>query len=214
MQCCMSDLSNLPTLPAKSQVAGVILAAGASRRLGEAKQLLKLDGRTLLEIAIDNLQPAVDQIFVVVGARAPLVVQSLHQRPVKLVENPDWNQGMSTSVREGIKAVGFRCEAALIAACDQPLVTTGHYLALLAAWRAAPARVVATCYGDNSSGIPAIFPARLFDRLTALTGDRGARGLLHDAATVLNADAGQDIDTRADYEALSALPADRRRKDL
>lgn len=193
-------------------IAAIILAAGGSSRLGRAKQTLRLGNQTLLGLVIERLLPHVDQTHVVVGSRVDEITHSLRDQPVEIVENADWAQGMSTSIRAGIGAIGSEYEAVLIAACDQPLIPTEHYAALLAQWRTAPTSPAATDYGDGTVGVPAVFPAASYRELQALSGDRGARSLLGDANTVLNADARLDIDTQADFEKLVNLPAERRGK--
>lgn len=215
MPFCMSGPSSLPTKHTSADlIAAVVLAAGGSKRLGRAKQTLRLDGKTLLELVISRLLPLVHQTYVVVGSRAAEVVASADKRRVEIIENPDWAQGMSTSIQAGIRALGSSYEAVLIAACDQPLIQAEHYDALLTRWRDEPAGPVATDYANGTVGIPAVFPASSFAELMTLTGDRGARRLLLGANSIVNSDARHDVDTQADYDALVTLPAERRSKDL
>jgi molybdenum cofactor cytidylyltransferase len=191
-----------------NEVYAVILAAGASRRLGSPKQLLPWQGKTLLEHAIANLQSVfADRVLVVLGAEAELIVSSIELGGVKTVINPDWQQGMSGSIRLGLSALPTTAKAALLVLCDQPLITASHYQSLLQSWQANPEQIIASRYHDNI-GVPALFPRPFFPALQNLTGDRGAKPLLQSHAervlTIPLAHAALDIDTDEDFRRLLA----------
>lgn len=164
--------------PGEPRLAGIVLAAGASRRLGRPKQLVRFEGRTLVERAADLALDVCDgDIVVVVGASADEVTSCLGDRPVRALPNPGWAEGMGRSLAVGIAAVPAHCAAALVLLCDQPLVAAPSLAALIEPWRRDPERLVAAAYRD-ALGVPAIFPRRLFPELAALGGDRGARAVI------------------------------------
>ncbi|MEC4748176.1 nucleotidyltransferase family protein [Methylomicrobium sp. Wu6] len=188
-------------------VYALILAAGGSRRLGRPKQLLRWQGRTLLERAIGSACRVLPgRIIVVLGAHAELIRESLAPDSAETVLNPDWQEGIASSINIGIKALPDSAEAVLIVLCDQPLIDSSHLAALLNAWRNEPDRIVASQY-DSSSGVPALFPAAYFNRLQTLTGDRGAKPLLIEfepsVLKIPSARAELDIDTISDFEHLT-----------
>ncbi|HXB61555.1 MAG TPA: nucleotidyltransferase family protein [Acidobacteriaceae bacterium] len=154
------------------RVAAVVLAAGASTRLGEPKQLITIHGETLLARAIRIAQESgADHIFAVLGANADALKE--HAHIATIVENPHWQQGMAASVRAGVTAAsGYG--AILLLPCDQPAVTPFH-LALLITH--GEEKIAASAYA-GCTGVPAIFPRRYFPELLALEGDNGARHLL------------------------------------
>jgi molybdenum cofactor cytidylyltransferase len=159
------------TLPA------VLLAAGASRRLGEPKQLVKVDGEALVRrtarLALDICQP----VLVVLGSQADRMQEALAGLPVLCVRNLDWEEGMASSLRAGVSALPLEARGALFLVCDQPALEPGILAGLVAMHREHPARRIACAY-DGARGIPAILPREDFDALLQLRGDRGARGLL------------------------------------
>jgi CTP:molybdopterin cytidylyltransferase MocA len=156
------------------RTAAVILAAGASTRLGEPKQLITIHGETLLARTIRIAQESgADYVFVVLGANADALRPQAHTATI--VENPLWQQGMAISVRAGVTAANAY-DAILLLTCDQPAVTSFHLAQLLAASEEGK-RIAASTYA-NRTGVPAIFPQRYFSELAALEGDNGARHLL------------------------------------
>ncbi len=192
-----------------SRVAAVLLAAGASRRLGAPKQLLRdHDGTYLIaRLADAALAAGFAPVIVVLGANAAETREALATRDVRCVENATWSDGMASSIRAGVVAAG-NVDALLLLACDQPAVHTAHLRALHDAWQAHGARVVSTY--DGVHGIPAIWPRADFADLRALTGDRGAKGLLRgDEHAVPVAGGALDLDAPADvvrWRALEASP--------
>lgn len=191
-----------------NEVYAIILAAGASKRLGRPKQLLPWQGKTLLEHAIATLQSEfADRVLVVLGAEAELIASNVEVGGVKTVINLDWQQGMSGSIRLGLSALPTSAQAALLVLCDQPLIAASHYQSLLQSWQANPEQIIASRYNDNL-GVPAVFPRQFFPALQNLTGDRGAKPLLREYAKQLLAigldQAAVDIDTNEDFQRLLA----------
>jgi molybdenum cofactor cytidylyltransferase len=163
-----------------SPIPAIILAAGASRRLGRPKQLERLDGLTLLRRAVLAARPC-DPVLVVTGFRAPDMAAELEGTPARAVFNPDWEEGMASSLRAGLSALPAGSAGALFLACDQPAVTEALVARILAAWDGRP---VACAYA-GVRGIPALLPAGDFPRILALRGDRGARALLQGPGVVV-----------------------------
>jgi molybdenum cofactor cytidylyltransferase len=158
-------------------VPAIVLAAGASRRLGRPKQLVVVEGETLLRRTVRAALATCAPVLVVVGARAREVEASLAGLPVRVVSNPGWEEGMASSIRAGVRALPQGTTAALFLVCDQLAVDRALVARVLAAGQDHPGAVVACAYGQGL-GIPALFPARCFPQLLALTGDRGAKALL------------------------------------
>lgn len=188
-------------------VYALILAAGGSTRMGRPKQLLRWQGRTLLDQAIDSAcQILPGRVIVVLGAHAGLIREAINLDSVKMVRNPDWENGIASSIRLGIDTLPASSEAVLIMLCDQPLVDSAHLKALLSSWQSEPGRIVASQY-SLSCGVPALFPAAYFERLRSLTGDKGAKPLLAEfdprVLKIPFAAAALDIDTPDDFEQLT-----------
>lgn len=192
-------------------IAGVVLAAGRSSRLGRPKQLLAINGEPLLRYTVRRiLTSALDEIFVVVGHEAEAVGAAVADLPVSVVVNPDYALGQSTSVRAGLAVLPQETEAAIFLLGDQPEVNADTIDALIAAWRSSGASVTAPSYG-NTIGNPILFAKSAFPQFTVLTGDTGARAIVEthrqtgDLLTVpIDSLPPRDIDTESDYEALLA----------
>ncbi|WP_348268168.1 nucleotidyltransferase family protein [Edaphobacter paludis] len=173
-------------------VAAVVLAAGASRRLGSPKQLAMLSDETLLGRAVRVAREAgCSPVIVVLGAEAELVSRGLPE-DVLPVMNEQWREGMGASIRAGVGACEGAAEGVLVMTCDQPAVTIGH-LRLLMAGR----EIKASRYAARK-GVPAFFPQRYFEELMTLKGDVGARELLASAEFVDLESGELDVDTVED----------------
>lgn len=187
-------------------IPAVVLAAGASRRLGEPKQLLRdaHDTAVLAHVVQAALDGGCAPVIVVLGAASD-DVRTVVPAGAECVENAQWVEGMSTSIRVGVHAVGHATGTGLLLlACDQPAVTAAHVRALLVAHAAHGQRVVSEY--DGVHGIPAVWPREDWDALTALTGDRGARGLLRGSEQAIPlADGARDLDTPEDVAAWRRL---------
>jgi molybdenum cofactor cytidylyltransferase len=174
-------------------VAAVVLAAGASRRLGSPKQLEMLSGETLLKRAVRVAAEAgCLPVIVVLGAEAELALGVGLPEGVIPVMNEQWIEGMGSSIRVGVRACGAAIEGTVVMTCDQPAVTAGHLRRLMAG------REVRASRYAGRNGVPAFFPRAYFDELTALTGDMGARRLLSSAETVDLEGGELDVDTVVD----------------
>lgn len=165
-----------------SSVPAIILAAGASIRLGQPKQLVRFNGETLLERAIRiAAESGASPVIVVVGAHFEQVSAGVPLDDAIAIHNPDWKQGIASSIQAGLVAIerlAPHSPGALILPCDQLRLSADHLRALLSAYAAQPEpSIVASTYADVL-GIPAVFPRSAFAALLALRGDKGARALL------------------------------------
>ncbi|MCK9194674.1 MAG: nucleotidyltransferase family protein [Nevskia sp.] len=191
-----------------SDLAVVILAAGAARRYGGAKQLAQFEGASLVRRAALAALSVADDVTVITGAYAEVVTADLQALPLKILHNPDWALGMGHSLAYGFNAPQTqRAAATLLMLADQVLIGAPQLRFLIATHRQFPERIVAADHGEHL-GPPCLFPAAYYPELAALSGDRGARGLLqkHGAFVVPVAlpEAAVDIDTPEDYAKLLA----------
>jgi molybdenum cofactor cytidylyltransferase len=195
--------------PAAPPPGFILLAAGASRRLGQPKQLLPIEGEPLVvRAARAALAVPVWPVIVVLGANAPLIRPLLLPLPVLIAENPEWSEGMASSIRCGVatlESFSRSIDSVVIAACDQPAMTAEVLSRLIEAYRKAGRSICAARYRSRL-GVPAVFDRRWFPSLATLSGDTGARGLLAeadargDAAAIDLPELAHDIDEPGDYE--------------
>jgi molybdenum cofactor cytidylyltransferase len=157
-----------------------LLAAGASARLGAPKQLIRIEGQSLLRRAAESaLASGALPVLVVLGCEAELLAAELDGLAVSIVVNEDWREGMGRSLRCGVEALQSmapQVSALLCMVCDQPRLTVTH-LQVLWARQECIRKVIAARHGDRP-GVPAIFPAKYLPALAKSAGDKGARSLL------------------------------------
>lgn len=192
----------------------VILAAGTSSRMGSPKQLLPYKGKTLLRHTVDTaLETGCQSVFVVLGADFELLRKEVKDKPVIVVENTGWQEGMASSIRCGLKNIMntiLRPDSVIFMVCDQPYVTSSLLLNLIEKKQETGMPIVASSYEDKSDGnrigTPALFHKSIFPALMELKGDKGARKLISDnpekVAIVPFPEGITDIDTTLDYELL------------
>lgn len=187
-----------------SKTAILILAAGSSSRMGNPKQLLPFKHTTLLGWSIEQAQHSnIADIFCVLGASYQEVATSIHQYKINIIRNPDYKNGLSTSIVQGVQHIaqlGF--DKVFILLGDQPQVTSTYLNTMLYTAGQYPTQIIASNY-NGKTGVPAIFPKSFFTLLQELQGDRGAK-------TILKAQSEQlismktidltDIDTPEDYQ--------------
>lgn len=192
------------------RVAGVILAAGASRRLGTPKQLLPLAGRPVLEHVIDAAAgTSLDPLLVVLGHAAGEIQKRVDLSVAGVLINPHFAEGQSTSVKTAVSALPPDVDAALFLLGDQPLVDSTVIERLIAAYRSRSAAIVQPRYHEGR-GNPVLIARALFPELLKLTGDSGARPLLNqypDRISLVDVPEfhrPEDLDTWEDFERLRA----------
>jgi molybdenum cofactor cytidylyltransferase len=179
----------------------LIPAAGASERLGHAKQLVIHKGTTLIQNAVNtafSLDPR--EIIVVTGAKAEAVKNAVPQPPVNWIHNPNWSNGMGGSIALGATAISPESTGLMILLCDQWKIQVSDLQLLAKTWQSDPERIVcASAEGVNMP--PVIFPAGYFNQLTTLEGSQGARSLLLNHPESLTAvpikNAAIDLDTQS-----------------
>jgi molybdenum cofactor cytidylyltransferase len=188
-------------------IGAVLLAAGASRRLGIPKQLVELRGRPLLRAVVDEARSVCDRVLVVLGAQAHAIAPALEGADAEVCVNDDWSEGMASSVRQGIAWADRQLSsAALLLVCDQPALNARHLQRLVDVHRRG-APLVASRYA-GTLGVPALFGRTSFSELRALRGDEGARGILRRSTGVAAVDwepGASDVDTRDDIRRLDLL---------
>lgn len=166
-----------PDEPQPRQIAAVILAAGRSSRMGSAKLLERLEGKPLVRWAAEAaLASSARPVVVVTGHRADEVAAALTELPVELVHNPDYAQGMATSLRAGVAHVEH-ADAAVICLGDMPRVTARHIDRLIDAFDPTAAPIVVPTH-ERKRGNPVLWARRFFPEIEDLRGDVGARALL------------------------------------
>jgi 8-oxo-dGTP diphosphatase len=188
----------------------VILAAGSSSRMGRPKLLLPLEGKSLIRrVAEEAIASTVRQTVVVTGAYRPEVERELAGLALKLVHNPDHAEGMSTSLRAGLRALRPECDAALIMLGDQPLVDREVLNALFEVRRRSGASIVQPRYAGEP-GNPILWDRRHFAELMRQEGDQGGRQVLRERRDEIvwcelpDARVRADVDTPEAYETLRA----------
>ena len=161
-----------------SRVSGILLAAGAGSRFGGGKLLALYKGRPLIETALSGLRRApVDEIIVVIGAEGERLRSISIAYGARVVRNPDWAAGISTSVRVGLQACDPKTGAAVVALADQPLVEAEAVERLIEAFKEGAEVAVATYGGEPRN--PVLFARGVWPLLEReLSGDMGARVIL------------------------------------
>ena len=190
-------------------ISGLILGAGASQRLGPPKQLLPFRGTTMLGWVVDQAQRAtgLDEIVVVLGRAADEIRDRVDFGDARVVENPVFAEGCSSSYRAGIEALDTQSDAIMIILGDQPGITPETINSLADEWRRGEAPI-ALCSYRGRKGHPMIFAQSLFEQLKGLHGDKAAWKLV-DANSALVQEVHIDlpfpdnINTAEDFERLA-----------
>ncbi|MGZ4877561.1 MAG: NTP transferase domain-containing protein [Candidatus Angelobacter sp.] len=197
----------------QSGVSAVVLAAGISRRMGTPKQLLRIDGETMLERTLKNVRASnVSEIVLVLGYAAESVKKEISTEGVKIVHNPNYEQGMGTSLRTGLAAVDANATAALIVLADQPWVGSDTLNSLIACHGESTPQIIIPTY-KGFRGNPVLLDRSVFPELQGLTGDVGCRAIFGEhTENILKLPVDDpgillDVDSRDDFETLSAAGA-------
>ena len=184
----------------------VILAAGASTRMGTPKQLLCYQERTLLRHTIEVAIASICRpIVVVLGAYAQLIKSDISQLSIQIVENLQWNEGISSSIEVGIqelKTSSPDVEAVIVTLCDQPFISTEIINQLALTYHSTNQPIIACEYAETL-GVPALFSDRLFSELMTLIGDEGAKQIIkkhsQEVFSISFPEGATDIDTPKEY---------------
>jgi molybdenum cofactor cytidylyltransferase len=193
----------------EGSVAGIVLAAGPSTRMGENKLALVLEGETVLARAVRRtLAAGLDPVIVVLGHEAESAEKLLEGLPCRIVVNPDYARGMNSSARAGIAAVPSGAAAAVVVLADMPLVSAEMIAAVAGRFREAGAPLVVSEYGGVQAP-PTLYASSLFSEVGSPEGEGCGKRVIrrHRAeASVLEwpAAALADLDRIEDYERIKA----------
>jgi len=195
-----------------SNIAVIILAAGASSRMGTPKQLLKWKNTTLLGHALKTAK-GINQskIVVVLGANFELIKAKVNLDNCEILKNENWEEGLGKSIATGVSHVlrnDLNIDAVLVMLADQPLIDGAYLNTMIIAYREGAFQIVATSYKNGKQGVPVLFDKAYFQELSQLNDDKGAKAILRKhAANVIVVNATHDvsdIDTIDAYERLYA----------
>lgn len=196
-----------------SNIAIVILAAGASKRMGSPKQLLKWGANSLLSHAVNTaLEVKPSEVIVVLGANHDSIEKEIKQFPVTILKNENWNEGLGSSIAcaaKYVKALKPKTEGLLITLADQPLIDTPFLKRIIQNFYENQIQIVATSYENGKIGVPVLFDACYFEELSKLSDDNGAKYLLKKYKSSVKSLELQhenlDIDSKENYEFLYDL---------
>ena len=186
-------------------VSAILLAAGAGSRFGGGKLLAPLGGRPLIEATLSGLRSApVDEIIVVVGAEGERLRSISTVYETRIVENPYWAEGRSTSVRTGLRACASGAQAAVVCLADQPLVGAEAVGRLVEAFRRGAKVAVATYDGEMRN--PVLFARAVWPLLLReMSGDKGARVFLKQHLKIVTEVPCDDVANPADVDTVEDL---------
>lgn len=191
-----------------AQVAAIVLAAGTSRRMGTQKLLLSLGGSPLVQIVVEAANASVvDLVVVVLGHDAGNVRRALPVGRQRDIFNPDFETGMASSLRAGIRALPSETAGAIVLLGDQPLIDSATIDVVCKTATEWPQGIVVPTY-QGRRGHPVYFPARLFQEIAGIVGDEGARSIIRrHPGSVRELELGEardlDADTPPAYAALA-----------
>ncbi len=200
------------------------MAAGEGQRMEGIKQLLPWkDSNFLLETVKTGKHSNADTVYIVLGAYAETIKNECDFDTIpelEVIVNPDWADGLGNSIAFGVQQLMNKAivpDAVLICLADQPLVTTAYLNELIATYQTTSKTIIATQY-KNKPGVPALFDKSVFEQLSQLTGDEGAKHILRqnskDRITLEGEERIRDIDTKQEYEKLRQDYKDQRPKKI
>ncbi|WP_282050883.1 nucleotidyltransferase family protein [Maribacter aquivivus] len=192
-------------------IAVLIMAAGASRRMEGIKQLMPWKSSNFLLETIKTIQNTnAKSLHVVLGSNAEFIATqcSLKEKNIDIIVNSNWENGLGDSIAHGVKVLLKQkptLDGILICLADQPLLSFEYLNSLIEEFIKHPSKIVATNY-DKKVGVPALFPKLLFEELSILKGDFGAKEILNNKSNVIvsldAADQISDVDTNLEYQNL------------
>ncbi|SVA41166.1 uncharacterized protein METZ01_LOCUS94020 [marine metagenome] len=159
------------------KVAGIILAAGGSTRMGGQNKLLQMvDGTSLVQKVVRSaLNSNIESVYVILGYQAALIRQCISNKSVNWVENSDWSRGMASSIKSGIEALNTNYDGAMILLGDMPFIEPIMINQLLALYQK---KKIVVPVKDGRQGNPVLFSSAFFADLKLLGGDKGAKPII------------------------------------
>jgi molybdenum cofactor cytidylyltransferase len=189
------------------KVSILILAAGNSSRLGSPKQLIEFEGQTLIERITETALSISEEILIVLGGNSELILPKLSrfEDNITTLFNPEWQEGMGTSIRVGVEKLADKSDLILVLLSDQPFISKVLLQNMLQTYANSQNPIV-SCVYTNTLGVPILFDKSVFPELLKLSGDKGAKSFLHHyknkISTIDFPEGIIDIDTVEDVEKL------------
>ena len=193
----------------KGSIAIIILAAGSSSRLGQPKQLLQYNNKSLLQhvvsqvMSLQNILP-----LLVLGSSKQIIEKDVEDLNIEIVHNDDWQLGMSTSIKAGLSAAlkkNKNLQAVMFVVCDQPFITTDLLNEMIQTFMRSDKGIIAASYAETF-GTPMLFAEKYFNQLLQFQNDEGAKKVAiqnkNDLAVVPFNEGEIDIDTMDAYQKL------------
>lgn len=187
----------------------LLLAAGASSRMKEPKQLLPWNNTTLIEHQLHNLIKTNCKVSVVLGAKSKEIQKVISNFPVSIYTNENWKNGMGTSIAFGVQQIlkkDVSIDGILVSLIDQPLLTTAHFNKMTHRFQQDKKQIIVSESENGWSGAPVIFDKIYFKELINLKGDEGAKAVISKNKNIVESIAGntilEDIDTPEAYQKL------------
>lgn len=184
----------------------IILAAGASSRMGHSKQLIKVEGQTLIAKAVNTARAAgANEIIVVAGLNHELIKNEVKNPSVHLVVNASPEKGMGSSLKCGLNFTLNKfpsCDSAMILVCDQPLLSSTH-LQRMVDERIKTNTLIVSSFYQGKNGVPALFHKSIFDQLLKIDDHHGAKKIIEQNPTLVKSidfpEGAVDLDTPDDW---------------
>ena len=192
------------------KISILILAAGSSSRLGQPKQLVEFEGITLIERITHTALSVSEDVLVVLGANIELIKPKLEafSDRINIIKNPDWQEGMGTSIRVGMENLASKSDAVIILLSDQPLISQVLLQNMMQTFANKKFPIIACDYGGQL-GVPILFGKSFFPELLKLKGEQGAKSFLKnypkEIATISFKEGLFDIDTPEDLDKLHSI---------
>lgn len=189
-----------------SNIHVVLMAAGASTRMGSPKQLLPWGNITIIEHQLSVLQQINLPITIVLGAHEEAILHEIDFKDLNVIINTNWKEGLGVSIAFGAKSIQNtfpKAEGIIIVLVDQPFIKASHYLSLITAFQSGKNQIIVSKSEDGNWMPPVLFDAIYFSELQDLKGDKGAMKMIQnhkECVTTIPCETSlQDLDTMEDY---------------